>query len=473
MSQIDPKLLTKLLNSLPVFASYVSLPDLRYEFTNDANRAFFNRGEIIGKTMHEIFGDNVSRLLPNVEKVKNGEHVRFNVEMPNENGINYLEATYVPDFGADGKVIGFFVHVIQTTNYRMIFDRNPMPMFIWALDNKKFLEVNFTMETLYGFTREEFLNMSVLDIRPPEDIDDFMERVSTLAPGYRKEASLVIHKKKDGTRMKVLVISYDIKYQGRDARIVLINDVTERLKVEEERETLLSALREALKARDEFLTMASHELKTPITSLVLNTDLKMLMVRNREPVEMNKELTALEIQRRQLNRINQIIDDMLDLSRIRIGKLEMRKTPVDFARIVEDSLTKMSPLLLDAGEVNYENAGNAVLLADPFRLEQVVTNLLSNAVKYGEKKPITVTVNKTDTHVSLSVEDQGRGISPADQKRIFTRFERAVSNTEISGLGLGLTIVKEIVEAHQGHITIQSTIGKGSVFTVEFPLLAD
>lgn len=488
MFQNDPKQLMKLLNNLPVMVSYVSLPDLRYEFTNDANRAFFNRGEIIGKTMPELFGPRFGLLLPNVERVKRGETVTYEVQISNDSGTHFMDGTYIPNFSPDGLVIGFFVHVKNITKrkkiehelhesreqYRLIFDRNPLPMFIWELRTKKFLEVNETMVNLYGYSREEFLSMTVLDIRPPEDIDDFMERVSTLAPGYRKEARLVIHRKKDGTRLKILVISYDINYQGKEARIVLINDVTERLKVEEERETLLSALREALKARDEFLTMASHELKTPITSLVLNTDLKMLMLKSHEPLEPAKELSALDVQRRQLNRINQIIDDMMDLSRIRIGKLEMRKSVVDFARIVEDSLTKMSPLLIQAlGEVNYENAGDALVMADPFRLEQVVTNLLSNAIKYGEQKPISICVKKTETHVSLSVEDQGRGISPSDQKRIFSRFERAVSGTDISGLGLGLTIVKEIVEAHQGHISVQSSPGKGSVFTVEFPLHAD
>lgn len=486
MFQNDFDSLKKLLNSLPLIVSYVS-KDLVYEFTNDANREFFpDVGEIIGKSMPELFGlERFERLRPNVERVLKGETVHFEVTMPTSRGLHHMEGTYIPEFDSHGMVPGFFVHVKDVTvknklaaelhkseeNYKLMFEKNPMPICIWDMETMKFLEVNGTMIAHYGYSREEFLNMTLLDIRPAEDVDDFMERYSTLAPGYRKESKLVIHKKKDGTHIKVLNVSQDITFNGRKARIVLVNDVTERLKVEEERETLLTALRESLKARDEFLTMASHELKTPITSLILNTDLKKLILTRNEPVSTEKEIEALDIQRRQLTRINQIIDDMLDLSRIRIGKLEMNKSRIDFVKVVEESLTKLGPLLIQTnGSVNYDTVENAFVLADPFRLEQVVTNLLSNAAKYGEQKPVTIVVNKSETQVILCVEDQGRGISQDDQIRIFKRFERAVSGTEISGLGLGLTIIKEILDAHQGHITVQSRPGEGSKFFVELPL---
>jgi len=487
MFQDNPDHLRKILNSLPVLVSYISADGLRYEFTNNANRAFFpEAGEIIGMTMLELFGpERFERLKPNVEKVLRGEVVNFEVGMPTSRGLHEMEGTYIPDFNAEKKVVGFFVQVKDVTakkklaadlhqseeNYKLMFEKNPMPICIWDLETMKFLEVNSTMIAHYGYSREEFLNMKVLDIRPPEEVDDFMERYSTLAPGYRKESKLFIHKKKDGTHIKVLNVSHDITFNGRKARIVLINDVTERLRVEEERETLLTALRESLKARDEFLSMASHELKTPITSLILNTDLKKLIIKRNEPLSVEKEIEALDVQRRQLSRINQIIDDMLDLSRIRIGKLEMKKSPVDFVKIVEESLSKLSPLLIQTnGSVNYDTIESAVVMGDPFRLEQVVTNLLSNAAKYGEQKPITVVVSKSETQVTLTVEDQGRGISEEDQKRIFKRFERAVSGTEISGLGLGLTIIKEILDAHQGHVSVESRPGQGSKFMVELPL---
>lgn len=356
--------------------------------------------------------------------------------------------------------------------YKLMFESNPMPMCIWDTETLRYLEVNHSMIETYGFSRKEFLNMTLRDVRPPEEVDDFMERVSVLAPGYHKDSLLHIHRKKDGTNLKVLIVSNDIEFQGKKAKISMINDATERLRVEEERETLLTALREALRARDEFLTLASHELKTPITSLILNTDLKKLMLKRNELIAPEKEMETLEIQRRQLERINHIIDDMMDLSRIRLGKLEMKKSPVDFAKVVEDSLTKLSPLLIQTlGEVNFESVSDAKVIADPFRLEQVVTNLLSNAAKYGENRPITVTLKKSETQAIFSVQDQGRGISLEDQKRIFNRFERVISGSTIAGLGLGLTIVKEIVDSHQGHVTVDSTPGKGACFTVELPLL--
>jgi PAS domain S-box-containing protein len=478
--------LRKLLNSLPVVVSYVNT-DLRYMYTNDANRAFFPHvKKIEGLTIPELFGPERFELLkPNIEKVLRGESVNFEVTVPTEEGPRDMEGTYIPDFDPHGKVQGFFVHTHEVTqkkkiqlelqksheHYRLMFERNPMPMCIWDIETMKYLEVNHSMVETYGFTKEEFLRMTLIDIRPPEEVDDFMERVSVLAPGYRKESILFLHWKKDGTRIRVLVSSHDIEFMGRKARITMINDVTQRLKVEEDRETLLTALHEALKARDEFLTMASHELKTPITSLILNTDLKKLMLTRNELVSPAKEIDGLDVQRRQLERINHIIDDMMDLSRIRLGKLEMKKSPIDFAKVVEDSMTKLSPLLIQyLGEVNYESVSDATVIADPFRLEQVVTNLLSNAAKYGENRPITVTLQKSETQAIFSVQDQGRGISIEDQKRIFSRFERVISGSDIAGLGLGLTIVKEIIDSHQGHITVESSLGKGSRFTVELPL---
>ncbi len=486
MSDHDPKLLLRLLNSLPEFISYVDV-SLRYQFTNDANRAFFPEKEIIGLTMIEVMGsERFERVKPNVEKVLKGEIVCFELTMPNALGNRFVEGTYVPDFDEYGKVRGFFVNVKDITsrkqvelelfkseeNYKLIFDRNPLPIFIWETESMKFLEVNETMVAHYGYSRDEFLKMSILDVRPAEEVDVFMERYSTIMPGYRKESRLTIHRKKDGTLIKVMILSYDLVFRGLPSRIVLVNDVTERLRVEEERETLLTALRETLKARDEFLTMASHELKTPITSLTLNTDLKKLMIKRGEMNAPETEVQALELQSKQLHRINRLIDDMMDISRIRIGKLEMNMVDCDFVKVVEEAVAKLSPLLLQSlGEVNYEALETAMVSGDPFRLEQVVTNLLTNAAKYGNNRPVSISVTKTETEVLLAVTDLGRGISPLDQKRIFTRFERVVSGTDIAGLGLGLTIVKEIVEAHRGHISVFSEIGKGAKFQVELPLL--
>lgn len=487
MSDQETQILRKLLNSLPTFVSYVDT-DLRYVFTNDANRAFFPEiKEITGLTMKEIMGpERFEKLKPYVERVLQGQEVTFDLTIPTQRGEKQVEGVYLPDFDPSGKVIGFFAQVKDVTkrkaielelykteeNYKLIFDRNPLPICIWNAETLKFLEVNNTMVEHYGYSREEFLNMSVLDVRPAHEVDDFMERYSTMAPGYRKESRLSIHRKKDGTLIKVMSISYGLVFRGINARIVLINDVTERLRVEEERETLLSALRETVKARDEFLTMASHELKTPITSLTLNTDLKKLMLKRGEVNSPEKEIEALEVQSRQLQRISKLIDDMMDISRIRIGKLEMKMIACDFVSVVEEAIAKLSPLLLSTlGEVNYEAIESAKVSGDPFRLEQVVTNLLTNAVKYGNHRPVNITVTKTETEVLLTVHDQGRGISLEDQKRIFTRFERAVSGTDIAGLGLGLTIAKEIVDAHKGHISVASEAGKGAKFQVELPLL--
>jgi PAS domain S-box-containing protein len=255
---------------------------------------------------------------------------------------------------------------------------------------------------------------------------------------------------------------------GRPTRLSgIVQDITERKLAEEK-------ILDALKARDEFLSIASHELKTPLTSLTLQTQSLKRVIAKADPtayspVRINRLLDQTE---KQTQRLARLVDDMLDIGRIRTGKFTIEKTEVNFCELVQDIVERMRPQLEEASgsKLQIDICEPVTGLWDRFRIEQVFINLLTNAIRYGNHKPIRIRVTKIANQVQLSVEDQGIGVAKENQERIFNRFERAVSASDISGLGLGLFISKRIVDAHEGRIWVESTLGEGATFFVELPL---
>ncbi|WNZ62628.1 HAMP domain-containing sensor histidine kinase [Myxococcus sp. MxC21-1] len=173
---------------------------------------------------------------------------------------------------------------------------------------------------------------------------------------------------------------------------------------------------------------------------------------------------------RQAKRQAKLIDALLDVSRIHAGRLELNPEPLDLGALVREVAERFEPELAGAGThltltLPLEAHGHW----DRLRLDQVLTNLVSNAMKYGRGNPVQVALSSTETHVRLDVRDAGIGIPPEHLPRLFHRFERAVSGRDYSGVGLGLWIVREVVEAMGGHVTVSSELGVGSTFTVVLP----
>jgi PAS domain S-box-containing protein len=247
--------------------------------------------------------------------------------------------------------------------------------------------------------------------------------------------------------------------------------------VEEQRKLSESAhhLEIALKERDAFLSIASHELKTPLTTLTLQAQVRrrQLSKGDNEAFTLEKLKDLFESDVKQLAKLNRLIDDMLDISRIRMGQLSLKKERIDLSVLSLEIVEKFRQQLKEISEViTFESTGAVCIDADPSRLEQVISNLVTNAMKYGQGKPLKIKVmsDEKNKKAYFSISDSGIGINIEDQKRIFSRFERAISPDEVSGLGLGLAIAKDIVVAHGGEIHLESELGIGSIFTVELPL---
>jgi len=223
----------------------------------------------------------------------------------------------------------------------------------------------------------------------------------------------------------------------------------------------------AISMRDEFLSIASHELKTPMTALSLHLAALEKALTSGKPSDALPRLVTL---RRQVGRMALLVEGLLDVSRLARGKLELFPEPLDLAKLAGDLVSRLSPEAQRAGCTLELSAPLPVQGKwDPLRLEQVISNLVSNAIKYGHGKPVMIRVTGRGSMASLSVQDQGIGIPPEDLERIFGRFERAVSEKHYGGLGLGLFVSQQIVEAMGGSIRVQSQPGAGSTFTVQLP----
>src|SRR5690606_32928118 len=243
-------------------------------------------------------------------------------------------------------------------------------------------------------------------------------------------------------------------------------DITDRRRAQEE-------AMEAIRARDLFLSVASHELRTPLTTLQLQLQSLQRTV-DRMPDLPGEIPNRLRLALRQTRRIGDLINELLDVSRIMHGRLLPARTEVDLARVAQEVVDRYRVALEQSGsELTVRGLDEEICgYWDPLRIDQVIDDLLSNAIKYGEGNPIELAIERDEDRARIVVADQGIGISRADQKRIFDRFERAVSARYYGGFGLGLWITRQVVEAHGGTIHVESELGKGSVFTVELPLRA-
>ncbi len=220
----------------------------------------------------------------------------------------------------------------------------------------------------------------------------------------------------------------------------------------------------ALEVRDEFLSIASHELKTPLTSLILQNDLL-----KRQGAK--KIACFLDQSNQQLDRLNRLVEDMLDITRIRSGKLTLELERFDLCGLIKEVLFRLSESLARAEcEIQANLSGPLHGNWDRGRVDQILTNLMTNAAKYGAGRPIEVSAERAGTSARITVRDGGRGISPGDHDRIFRQFERAVSSSEVSGLGIGLHLVRQFVEMHGGTVSVESDLGQGAKFVVELPL---
>jgi len=237
----------------------------------------------------------------------------------------------------------------------------------------------------------------------------------------------------------------------------------------------VAELREALASRDDFLAIASHELRTPLATLNLQVRALAGALDPPSPgahdAVLRKRVAVLA---RQLARLERLVGELLDVTKIRMGKLTLRREPVDMLVVIRDVVERYADEIARSGAsvtIDAENAdGGVVGHWDASCVDQIVTNLLTNALRYGEGSPVRICVRREHDIARLVVENGGIGIAPTQKARLFAQFGRAVSSPHAGGLGLGLWIVRRIVDAHGGRIDLVSELGAGATFTVQMPI---
>ncbi len=363
-----------------------------------------------------------------------------------------------------------------------------VPLGMAVIDPElRFVEVSEAMAAMNGVPREAHLGRSMTEVLGADAAGrDVIRRVRrVLETGEPLEGVEIIHREPGGGGERTRVYRASYHPVRRDgvvvAACIYVEDMTERRRVEAQRdagaareravrEQALRETQEAVRARDEFLSVAAHELRTPLTSLRLHLQLLQRQVGVAQPALSAELAPRTQVLERQLSRLGSLVNTLLDVSRLAAGKLSLEPRELDLALMVRQ--------MADAFAEEFSRAGSALTVHvdgpllgswDPLRVEQVLVNLLSNAAKYGAGRPVEVSLAGEGHTAVLAVKDHGIGISEDGMARLFGKFERAVSERHYGGLGLGLYITRQIVEAMGGTITVRSAQGQGSTFILRLP----
>jgi PAS domain S-box-containing protein len=356
--------------------------------------------------------------------------------------------------------------------FRAIAEAMPVPAGITRLEDGLILYVNKHFGPTFGIAPEEAIGRRSHDFYlDPDDRRTMLEALTQV--GYLREYELRT-KKADGTPFWVIASLQPLVFEGEQALLTAFFDLTERKQTEEklrhlyEQERGLTQQLEAeIRKRVEFTRALTHELKTPLTSVLASSDL-LLSQLHEEPL-----LSLARNIGRSATNLNSRIDELLDLARGEVGMLELKLESTDLLQLLRDVAENMAPLASGNEQTLILDLPPSLpsVQADGARLQQVVTNLLSNAIKFtpGNGK-ITISAGHKDANVTVEVHDTGRGISKEEQERLFQPYYRVESDrNRLSGLGLGLSLSKTLVELHGGQIWVKSQTGKGSTFGFSLP----
>jgi PAS domain S-box-containing protein len=329
---------------------------------------------------------------------------------------------------------------------------------------------NAGAERIKGYRADEIIGKHFSVFYPPEDIRaGKIEREieGAIRDGRFEDEGWRV--RKDGSMFwaNVVITALRDEHDQLVGFAKVTRDLTERRRHEEERVRLAHAL-EAVRLRDEFLSIASHELKTPLT--VLRLQLEALHDRLREVDA--PSTTKLERANRASRRLSELVETLLDVSRIATGRFELRRDRVDLAEVARESVDHLRDAAEAAGcDLRADLAEGVVGMYDRSRIDQAITNLIANAIKYAAGAPIEISLHRDEQSAWIEVRDHGPGLPEGHEDTVFERFERAAPMQNYGGLGLGLYVVSQIAEAHGGSATAANASGGGACFRVRLPLV--
>jgi PAS domain S-box-containing protein len=315
-------------------------------------------------------------------------------------------------------------------------------------------------QKIFEYTGNEIIGKHISTLIPPELQDEEVVIIANIKAGNKVDHFRTVRLSKTGKKIPVSITVSPVK--DSKGNIIGASKIARDISDQVEKE---KAIKELHTKKDEFIALASHELKTPLTTI--NGYLQIMQENEKDPVSK----LFLEKSLKQSDKLNTLISDMLDISRIGMGKLWLNYERFDLNKLLEDVIETFS-YSLPTHRVILNESGPAIFIeADRQRIEQVITNLLSNAIKYSPNADlVTVNIAASAMEATVTVKDKGIGLDKEAQEKIFTKFYRAVEKSNISGLGLGLYITKEIIDRHNGKIDVKSEPGNGAEFFFSIPV---
>ena len=334
---------------------------------------------------------------------------------------------------------------------------------------------NAAAERIFGYAADEAVGRPITMLFPADRLDEEERIVARIRSGERVEHFDTVRLRKDGTAIPISLTISPIK--DGEGRIIgaskIARDITERKRLEDELRQVAAELSDANRQKDEFLATLAHELRNPLAPLR-----NALQIIRLSPDRDARE-QARSLMERQLGQMVRLVDDLMDVSRITRGKVELRKERVQLSAVVGSAVETSRPLIEQMGhELTVRLPKHPVVVdADPTRLAQVFANLLNNAAKYSDRGGhIWLTAERQGSDVVVSVKDTGIGIPPDKLTSIFDMFSQVDRSLEKAqgGLGIGLTLVRRLVEMHDGRVEARSEgIGRGSEFVVRLPVVVE
>ena len=501
--------------------------DLVYRFANETYRSWFGRPpeEVVGHSVLEVIGQaGFAVVREHVQRALGGAEVKYEALIPYPTGARQVRAQLMPLQTRTGAVDGFVALVQDISSEQRRAEKLQFLAEASAtLTNS--LDVDETLRQLAALAvprladwcaiemlegEERSAQLAVAHVDPAkvnhawalrerhpldwkqrfglpevlrtgrpelyEQINEALPRLAAVADDDYLSAirALGIHSAIIAplvTRGRILgAITLVHAESGRHydaADLALVEDLAARAALAVENARLYHEAREAVRKREDFLSIASHELKTPLTSLKLTVAaLDREAARGGVPDSFRSWLKRIQTQS---SRLATLVDQLLDVSRLSAGRLVLHREPVDLSELAAEVVHRFADEAARLGTtVTLEAPGPVSVSADRHLLDQVLTNLVSNALKYGGGTPVQVQVD-CEREPRLRVWDRGPGVSPEEQDRIFERFERGLRAVGQLGMGLGLWIVREIVTAHQGTVRVESRPGAGATFEVSLP----
>lgn len=469
--------------------------------SNDLNGMItsWNKGaeKLFGYTAEEVIGKSITILFPPDRMdeearvmgcIRRGEKISHyeTVRLRKDGSLMEISLTVSPLRNEAGEIIGASkisrniteqkraekALIESEERFAKAFNASPIVLTISSLRTGKLIEVNDTFVKTTGFSREEAIGQTTLELglwKRPEDREAELGVVRQRGQVRDQEYQF---QTKSGRELTGLLSAERIELDGEPVALTVIRDITEEKRLMERERTLRLQAEEANRLKDEFLSTVSHELRTP-----LNHMLGWIVMMRGGRLTPQQTDDALETIERNARAQNRLIEDLLDVSRIITGKLQIELRPVEIVNVLHSAVTSARPAANARGielRLETESKNSLVVLGDPDRLQQIAWNLVSNAIKFTpEGGRVQIRLDRVDTHVEIAVADNGLGINPEFLPYVFDRFrqEDGGVSRQFGGLGLGLAIVRHLVELHGGTVQADSAgLGQGATFTVSLPV---